>query len=150
MTSKLSLPHLGTANRLLADLQALGYDLTIRGGDPTGDAATICVCLGQVSLAAKSQPTADSEEVVRRKASGLLMEAEKRRREGPTVSVAPIAGVIDYSAASLWLGAAMHHLDEALPSGQRERAAVALELLELGARHLRIWMDRKGFTKAQP
>ena len=82
----------------------------------------------------------------------LLMElallqkaAEKYRREQPSLSTTPIDGIMDYSSAGNAIAQAMHHLDEALPTGQRIRGQYAYDLLKIGVDKLGVWMRQKGY-----
>lgn len=93
-------------------------------------------------------PAAETAADTPRWAEGSCALAEKLRHEPRNFVPDPIPGVIDYAMAAGWVARALHHLDEALPSGQRARTLVALELMEQGVKHLRKWVDAK--TKDEP
>ena len=50
----------------------------------------------------------------------------------------------DYGAVGQLISSAMHHLDEALPSGQRSRASAAYAALRIGTVKLGEWLARRG------
>lgn len=75
-----------------------------------------------------------------------IAEAHRRQDEG-SMNVSPLPEETvddDYAVATVLISAAMHHLDEALPSGQEPRASNAFTALEEGTRRLRLWLERRG------
>lgn len=74
---------------------------------------------------------------------------EAYRREKPTLNAQPIAALtcygIDYASAGNLIDQAIHHLDEALPVGQKRRAELAFAMLDKGVEQLRVWMREKGY-----
>lgn len=97
-----------------------------------------------VSLA----PTNNEPETMRHGAEFLIKRAEDNRREEHTVPAQPIRGITDYAPASQWIETAMHHLDEGLPNGQKERCEAALGLLALGFLELWEWCEARGYEPA--
>ena len=86
------------------------------------------------------------QELAREFLAAKLAWAESHRRERPTLDAAPIAGVLDYAAAAQAITHGLHHLDEALPNGQKERAEAGLMLALAGVIELAKWMRAKGYT----
>lgn len=86
-------------------------------------------------------------------AKECLRLAEMCRRQGEgTMSTSPRAGETvddDYAVATLLISGAMQHLDEALPSGQGDRASTAFTALEEGTRRLRLWLEGRGVFSAR-
>lgn len=74
----------------------------------------------------------------------LLMEAHRREKPGD-VRTSPASETLDYATAGIKIQCAMHHLDEALPGRQVERARAALAALEEGTREMRDWMKAQGW-----
>ena len=70
------------------------------------------------------------------------------RREKPSISAAPLKDsvIVDYSTAGTRIENAMHHLNEALPTGQRTRGELALQNLRRGVEELSVWMRARGYT----
>ena len=85
----------------------------------------------------------------------VLMEALRREPASPGVTLTlqpqPVPVVVhelrtpDYAPACIKIQAAMHHLDEALPSRQQQRAESALGALEQGVAELRQYMRLAGY-----
>ncbi len=82
----------------------------------------------------------------------LIDKAESNRRENSNSAMAaPLTGhevrrIDDYAASSLLIDSAIHHLGEALPTGQAERAAAAYRALSIGVNELGNWMRAKGYN----
>jgi len=76
----------------------------------------------------------------------LAKEAEEQRREPATFDTTPFPPdeVIDYGPAAGMIGTALHHLDEALPGGQKVRSEKAVLLATFGLQALAIWLRKKG------
>lgn len=85
----------------------------------------------------------------RPKVNKLLARAEANRRERPGVNAYPLVaqpgGPEDYGASGAALAAALQHLDESIPSGQRARTAAALEAAELALKELALWLRLKEY-----
>jgi hypothetical protein len=65
----------------------------------------------------------------------LLELAEKNRREAPSFEASPLPGELpdsDWAPAMNLISAATQHLDESLPTGQRDRTANAGAAMGLG------------------
>lgn len=80
----------------------------------------------------------------------LRAETEAQRRERPTLNAAPLKDrpdLRDYAASGTMIQNAMHHLDESIPSGQRQRTELAMNLLVAGAMDLNEWLKAKGHTE---
>lgn len=76
----------------------------------------------------------------------LMRQAESHRRELATMDATPVAPLtLDYSGPGMFIQRAMHHLDEALPNGQRLRAEIAYRMLQRGTAELGVWMRAKGY-----
>lgn len=79
-----------------------------------------------------------------------LEDPEPYRREKPTMDACPVERLarvgIDYATAGTLIDRGVHHLDEALPVGQKKRAELAFRMLESGVDQLRIWMQAKGYS----
>lgn len=73
-----------------------------------------------------------------------LEELEALRRERCGVLDVAARGATDYSHGALKIQVAQHHLDEALPNGQKERTTVAFRLLVEGTAELRAWLVERG------
>lgn len=86
------------------------------------------------------------EELIREVITTLLTRAEDCRREPQTLDATPIAGLFDYAASGQAIASAMHHLDEALPTGQKCRAEAAYIALAIGAIELGKWLTAKGYN----
>jgi hypothetical protein len=97
----------------------------------------------RVSLALGQQ--AIPEELLRELFNSLGARAESYRREKPTLDATPITGVLDYAASCQAVSLAVHHLDEALPTGQAERVAASYPMLLLGVIELGKWLQAKGY-----
>ena len=81
------------------------------------------------------------------KAAGIDQDPELYRRERPSVPTTPVnTPITDYATAGLYVQRAMHHLDEALPTGQRTRAELAMHMLRRGTEELAVWMRARGYT----
>lgn len=78
-----------------------------------------------------------------------LRKAEEHRRERGTLSTVPHQGVVDYGDACTLVQQAMHHLDEALPTGQRIRGREALMALTVGASALTAYMHAAGYFQGE-
>ena len=98
----------------------------------------------RVSLALGAQAIA--EEPLRELFAELATRAETHRREKPTLDATPITGVLDYAASCQAVSLAVHHLDEALPTGQAERVAASYPMLLLGVIELGKWLQAKGYN----
>lgn len=79
-------------------------------------------------------------------------DPEAQRREAPTISGWPLkrepgdeSPLLDYGTAGGLIDRAKHHLDEALPGGQKLRAVYAYEMLVRGVADLGEWMVKKGY-----
>lgn len=72
------------------------------------------------------------------------------RREQPSMPTTPLNqqqfGILDYSVAAGKIDRAVHHLDEGLPTGQRQRCEQAFKLLREGVEELGVWMRATGYT----
>lgn len=80
------------------------------------------------------------------RATWSAQDPEDYRRETPTMRTEPIrAEIVDYSTAGLHIDKAMHHLNEALPIGQRMRAESSMRLLRRGVEELAVWMRARGY-----
>lgn len=78
----------------------------------------------------------------------LLAEVEQQRREKPTLNAWPLNGhpeLRDYAGSGAMISAAIHHLDEGIPTGQKRRVELALDLLVTGAHDLTAWLRAKGY-----
>lgn len=83
-------------------------------------------------------PVADHET-----ACLMLKQAEEHRRAGDgTLAKVVCHPEEDYAAATLLVARAMHHLDEALPNGQRERTLAAYGALRFGVYSLGQYLAR--------
>lgn len=91
----------------------------------------------------KQQTMADA---VRATVDGLKNMVEALRREPRSMDAIPVEGaLLDYAQAGMCIQLAMHHLDESLPTGQKERSEKALALLMIGTAMLSEWMELKGY-----
>lgn len=80
------------------------------------------------------------------KLTALQQTIEQYRREPKTMGTEPInAAVPDYANSAGLVSQAMHHLDEALPTGQKRRAELAHRMLTQGVQELSMWMRAKGY-----
>jgi hypothetical protein len=91
----------------------------------------------------------------------FLELAELNRREQPTVDTKPLqeevcvglrrvtgkpeTDLFDYSVPCNGIDAAIHHLDEGLPIGQKQRVAAAFNALEYSVEELKLWLTAKGY-----
>lgn len=83
--------------------------------------------------------------------SDLIGNPEEFRREKPSLDAVPLPGMEDYGPAGNAIDRAVHHLDEGLPMGQRQRCALAFGMLCRGVQDLAVWMEAKGyFTVSTP
>lgn len=80
----------------------------------------------------------------------LQLQMELRQREKPTMDATPIPGVVDYAVGGSALDLAMAALDEAIPSGQRERVEFAAALATEGYLIMLKWLRAKGYTITLP
>lgn len=76
-------------------------------------------------------------------------DPERYRREQPSMSTTPIKlsdeVFLDYAIAGTLIDNATHHLDEALPTGQKRRAELAFRRLRRGVDELAVWLRAKGY-----
>jgi len=74
---------------------------------------------------------------------------EAFRREQPSMRTTPLTaeefGLLDYSTAGGKIDRAIMHLDEGLPTGQRQRCEAAYKLLAEGIQELGVWMRAAGY-----
>lgn len=71
---------------------------------------------------------------------------ERYRREQPTLDATPLPSVpVDYAQAGTKIDIALHHLNEALPTGQRIRGSIAMRQLMAAVIELQEWMRAKGY-----
>ena len=73
----------------------------------------------------------------------VIVSLEQLRRCPQKGGAVPVVGVVDYAAAGQAIELAMQALDEALPNGQQQRIEVAMQLLEMGHRALKTWVEAK-------
>jgi hypothetical protein len=77
-------------------------------------------------------------------------DPEKFRRELKSLETNPIQvadGImLDYAMAGTLIDRAVHHLDEALPTGQKRRGELAFALLRQGVDELAVWMRAVGYV----
>jgi len=82
-------------------------------------------------------------------AKALLADAERLRREKPSMDANPLTGdlevVIDYGASGQAMENAMAHLRESIPNGQRVRTEAAFMALAQSLDQHRIWLRQKGY-----
>jgi hypothetical protein len=84
-------------------------------------------------------------------ALACLREAEKRRREKPSVSTVPRPACgTDYGEAGQVITNAMGHMDEALSVGQRGRAVHAYIALQAGVASVASYMLAAGYFDPAP
>lgn len=95
-------------------------------------------------------PPSVTLDLIRVAAEMLADTAERFRREPTTMNASPlnVHGVLDYATAAQMITTAMHHLDESIPNGQKERTEQSMTLLRLGATQLGAWLDAKGYQVA--
>ena len=79
----------------------------------------------------------------------LLKRAEAHRREKGTVSTVPVFATEDYASCGQAITLAMHHLDEALPSGQRCRARASYFALQEAVAALGLYMLEAGYFEGE-
>jgi hypothetical protein len=79
----------------------------------------------------------------------LLADAERLRREKPSMDANPLAGeqnvVIDYGRSGQAMENAMAHLRESIPNGQRCRTEAAFLALQHSLDQHRVWLRAKGY-----
>lgn len=92
----------------------------------------------------------------------LRTDPEDFRREKPSLDATPVrdksiasdrrssttsvyVSTVDYGSAGNLLDRAIHHLDEALPTGQKRRAELAFAMLRQGCEELGVWLRAKGY-----
>jgi hypothetical protein len=79
-----------------------------------------------------------------------LLKVEELRRESPSFNNYPSLPGLDYAEPGMKISLAMHHLDEALPNGQRERALAAMMMLESGTHDLRRYLSVRLSSNGTP
>lgn len=74
------------------------------------------------------------------------VEGLRREKHDPALNPRPIPNIVDYAAAAQAITLALQATDESIPNGQRERTEAAVVLMEEGLKHLKTWLEVRGYS----